>query len=144
MTISSDLFLAILSMDAYNRGYGAGIGDGRNVDANGVDIDGLGVAGAQIGTAQVKDVDLPDGSQAAGFYAAAYTVGAGVDGLAAGTTVISYRGTDGNPRLRHSGAGRRPEPGIHAVTGEKECSRQRFSRLFRHGFRVPRHGAAPE
>jgi hypothetical protein len=25
MTISKDLFLAILSMDAYNRGYGAGL-----------------------------------------------------------------------------------------------------------------------
>lgn len=25
MTISSDLFMSILSLDAYNRGYGAGI-----------------------------------------------------------------------------------------------------------------------
>jgi len=25
MTVSKDLFLAILSMDAYNRGYGAGL-----------------------------------------------------------------------------------------------------------------------
>jgi hypothetical protein len=28
MPISKDLFLAILSMDAYNRGYGAGMADG--------------------------------------------------------------------------------------------------------------------
>lgn len=30
MTISSELFLAILAMDSYNRGYGAGIDFGRN------------------------------------------------------------------------------------------------------------------
>jgi len=28
MAISPELFMAILSMDAYNRGYGAGIEDG--------------------------------------------------------------------------------------------------------------------
>jgi hypothetical protein len=28
MTISSELFMAILSMDSYNRGYNAGIEDG--------------------------------------------------------------------------------------------------------------------
>lgn len=39
MTISKDLFLAILSMDAYNRGYGAGLSDGINVKNN-VDQDG--------------------------------------------------------------------------------------------------------
>jgi hypothetical protein len=40
MTISKDLFLAILSMDAYNRGYGAGIADGDDSD-----LDGLGLGG---------------------------------------------------------------------------------------------------
>ncbi len=37
MTISKDLYLAILSMDAYNRGYGSGIADGGagNTDAVG-------------------------------------------------------------------------------------------------------------
>ncbi len=37
MSISKDLFLAILSMDAYNRGYGAGITDGQHIDGNGTD-----------------------------------------------------------------------------------------------------------
>ncbi|MCA3559514.1 MAG: hypothetical protein IOC82_00605 [Aestuariivirga sp.] len=34
------------------------------------------------------DISIPSGSEAAGFYASAYT-------LADGSTVISYRGTDG-------------------------------------------------
>jgi hypothetical protein len=85
MSVSEkDLFLAILAMDSYNRGYGAGINDGG---AN--DTDGLGEAGKQIGTATVKAVELPTGSEAAGFYAVAYQTDYG--------TVISYRGTDSAP-----------------------------------------------
>ena len=95
MTLSSDLFLSILSMDAYNRGYGAGLSDGRHVE-NGVDL-GLGDAiGTQIGTAEISSrvSSDPNGeARAAGFYAIAYTVN-GVDDIADGTTVISYRGTD--------------------------------------------------
>ena len=95
MTISKDLFLAILSMDAYNRGYNSG-------------ISGLGGEGSKIGAATIgKDAEqlLDQGAaKAVSFYAVAYelnnrpdgTGGSGVDGLAAGTTVISYRGTD-NP-----------------------------------------------
>ena len=90
MTISKDLFLAILAMDSYNRGYGAGIADG---DQN--DTDGLGEAGSQIGSATILNIPLPQNAQAAGFYAVAYTVGAGVEGITPGTTVLSYRGTDG-------------------------------------------------
>jgi hypothetical protein len=86
MTISKELYLAILSMDAYNRGYGAGIADGGKADT-----DGLGEAGSQIGQATVKAVDLPIGAQAAGFYAVAY------DDPTYGT-IISYRGTD-NPSI---------------------------------------------
>ena len=97
MTISKDLLLAILSMDSYNRGYGAGLSDGQNV-VNGVDVDGLGEAGSVIGSASVKAIDLPAGSQDAGFYAIAYkldaAVGEGADRLAKDTTIISYRGTD--------------------------------------------------
>ena len=36
MSISKDLFLAILSMDAYNRGYGAGVGDGEANEPDGL------------------------------------------------------------------------------------------------------------
>lgn len=42
MTISKDLFLAILSMDSYNRGYNAGINFGPGSD------------GAPIGNATVS------------------------------------------------------------------------------------------
>ncbi|WP_299862490.1 hypothetical protein [uncultured Hoeflea sp.] len=86
MTISNDLFLAILSMDSYNRGYDAG-------------ITGLGGEGARIGAATItKDAEqlLSAGeAEAAGFYAIAYKItDAGVDGLSDGDVVISYRGTD--------------------------------------------------
>ena len=82
MTISKDLFLSILSMDAYNRGYNPG-------------IEGLSDApGTRIGNATILNANIPQGSQAASFYALSYTIGAGVDGIAPGTTVISYRGTD--------------------------------------------------
>ena len=96
MTIKKDLFLAILSMDVYNRGYGAGISDEKHVENN-IDL-GLGDAvGIQIGNATINfrtDSDPQGAAAAAGFYAVAYTVGEGVEGLTAGTTVISYRGTD--------------------------------------------------
>jgi hypothetical protein len=86
VSISKELFLSILAMDSYNRGYGAGLGS---------DTDGLGsIAGTKIGNATILDNDLPTGSQAVGFYAISYKVGSGVDGLASGTTVISYRGTN--------------------------------------------------
>lgn len=88
----ADLMLAILAMDSYNRGYGAGLGDGVNVDGQGNDTDGLGEAGKQVGTATVLNVPLPQGAEAAGFYAVAYQWN--------GQTVISYRGTD-NPEPRY-------------------------------------------
>ena len=78
MTISDkDLFLAILSMDAYNRGYEPGITLSGNTIGNAtltVDSAILTVNGARI--------DEP-----AGFYAAAYDTNSW-------GTVISYRGTD--------------------------------------------------
>ena len=89
MSISKDLFLAILSMDAYNRDYDAG-------------ISGLGEKGERIGNAVLlddSDVLVDENGdridQAAGFYAISYTIeGNGVDGLSSGDTVISFRGTD--------------------------------------------------
>jgi len=69
MSISPELMYAILSMDAYNRGYGAGIGDA---------VTGLGESG-QIGTATLKtraELGISETQyqewQAAGFYAVAY------------------------------------------------------------------------
>lgn len=94
MPISKDLFLAILSMDAYNRGYGAGI---NNEGIN--DTDGLGTIGSKIGRATVRDEsDVDDGTPSveAGFYTLAYEmdaeVGTGSDKLLAGDTVIACRG----------------------------------------------------
>jgi hypothetical protein len=80
-------------MDSYNRGYAAGIGS---------EEDGLGSAArTKIGNATIlNDSDIlrdDNGAQldqAAGFYAISYTIGSGVDGLASGTKVISYRGTN--------------------------------------------------
>jgi hypothetical protein len=86
MTISKDLFLAILSMDAYNRGYGAGISDGGENDP-----DGLGGIESHIGGATIvnqSNVAANSDAVNAGFYAIAYDWN--------GETVISYRGTD-NP-----------------------------------------------
>jgi hypothetical protein len=86
MPISKDLFLAILAMDAYNRGYNAGIGN---------NVDGLGRTG-KIGNATINDVALPTGSVSASFYAQSYTISGATGDLASlnGQTVISYRGTD--------------------------------------------------
>ncbi len=87
MSTSKDLLLAILSMDSYNRGYNPG-------------IEGLGESGF-IGSARIlsrpNEVDYQEWNDA-GFYAVSYTldasVGEGADVLSAGSTVISYRGTD--------------------------------------------------
>lgn len=110
MTISKDLFLAILSMDAYNRGYGAGLADTPSGATNGLGVTSGGNI-VRIGNAEIKydSAVLVDGNeerldQPAGFYAIAYDItGPGYqdddptgDHLTAGDTVISYRGTD-NP-----------------------------------------------
>ena len=81
MTVSKELFLAILAMDSYNRGY-----------ASGVQIGGPN----SLGSATIESNNLSERQEVrdAGFYAQTYTIGAGVTGIAPGTTVISYRGTD--------------------------------------------------
>jgi hypothetical protein len=78
--MKDDLFLAILAMDAYNRGYRVG-------------LDLSSTSGSKaIGAATFyKDSSDPkffpaDDAQAAGFYSVAYQWG--------DKTVISYRGTD--------------------------------------------------
>lgn len=80
MTISMDLFLALLAMDSYNRGY-----DPEVV-----------LTGSSLGTASVGLPEDRSDWVGVGFYAISYTVGSGVEGIAPGTTVISYRGTDQN------------------------------------------------
>ncbi len=90
MNISPELFMAVLSMDAYNRGYESGIGG----------PDGLGSAiGTMIGNASISYAsDSIENSEerTAGFYAVAYQWN--------GETVISDRGTDNlNPLAQGSG-----------------------------------------
>lgn len=83
--MNRDLFLAILSMDSYNRSYGVGVNlpAGANQIGNAIitrDSSSL----VENGVRQ----DIP-----AGFYALAYDVsGAGIGGLDG--TVIAYRGSD--------------------------------------------------
>ena len=84
MAISKDLFLAILSMDSYNRGYSPGIN----------------LSGTAIGNASIDKTSsiLLDGNgqpldQPAGFYAISYNTSA-VSGFSAGEKTIAYRGTD--------------------------------------------------
>jgi hypothetical protein len=74
MSVSNELFLSLLAMDSYNRGYTPGMTD-LSSDP-----------GTRIGNAVILANDLPSGSEAAGFYALSYTWN--------GQTVISYRGTD--------------------------------------------------
>jgi hypothetical protein len=79
--MNRDVFLSLLALDSYNRGYGEGVfteprGGGAVQNE----------AGRTIGNATIIDVPLPEGSLAAGFYAIAYEWN--------GETVISYRGTN--------------------------------------------------
>ncbi len=76
MTIARDLFLAILALDSYNRGYNAGV-------AGLSDAGSLGTA--TLTTDSTEKLGL-GATQAAGFYATAYDWN--------GETIISYRGTD--------------------------------------------------
>ena len=78
------VFNAVLSMDAYNRGYNAGIVFGNNPGANNYSLD---TAGTQIGVATIFRNKGDTSAQDIGFYALAYDIGG------AGK-IISYRGTD--------------------------------------------------
>ena len=83
--MNRDLFLAILSMDTYNRGYNAGV----KLPSGAVLIGNATIT--KDSSSLVSDgvrLDIP-----AGFYAIAYDLSnAGVAGLTG--TVIAYRGTD--------------------------------------------------
>ncbi len=80
MTVSPRaLFSAILAMDVYNRGYGQG----------------LVVNGDHLGNAKISsNVTTPASWSDSSFFAQQYTLESAVGDLAAGTTIISYRGTD--------------------------------------------------
>jgi hypothetical protein len=79
--MNREVFLSLLGLDSYNRGYD------QNVLLNkGDSITGQDEAGRTIGSATIADVPLPAGSINAGFYAIAYEWN--------GETIISYRGTN--------------------------------------------------
>jgi hypothetical protein len=68
MTLNRDLFLSILAMDSYNRGYGSGVNLRGDL--------------TRIGNATLRPFgeDEQQGWQAAGFYALAYDM-SGVSGF---------------------------------------------------------------
>ncbi len=74
-TSSSDLMLAILAMDAYNRGYNSSI-----------DLGGIKKIGFATAESDSSDKLSLEETQKVGFYAVCYNLG--------GKSVISYRGTD--------------------------------------------------
>jgi Ca2+-binding RTX toxin-like protein len=79
MSVSPSLMHAILAMDAYNRGYDAGISSPGSNE---------GLSGNQIGTATISrktEADTEPNAVAASFFAISYTWNS--------QTVISYRGT---------------------------------------------------
>jgi Lipase (class 3) len=80
--VNRDVFLSILAMDSYNRGYGPGV-KSLSVEAN----------VTKLGNATIKTdsvIELGSNAQSAGFYAIAYNWSHdGID-----ETVVSFRGTD--------------------------------------------------
>ena len=80
MTISSELYMALMSMDSYNRGYGQRL-----------DVQAAGASATQLGNATIglnsteQAAGIPGGI-AAGFFAQSYTLN--------GQKIIAYRGTD--------------------------------------------------
>lgn len=88
--MNKDLFLAILSLDTYNRGYAKGVVVSGSRD--GLD---LGEPSRQIGNATILSQDISDAAVNAGFYALSYKINDNsVAGLAKDSTVIAYRGSD--------------------------------------------------
>lgn len=82
--MNRDVFLSLLALDAYNRGYGQGVFLNPSDSLNGQEE-----RNRFIGTARVtnqSDVEVETPGVDAGFYAIAYDWN--------GETVISYRGTN--------------------------------------------------
>ena len=83
MSISPELFMAILSMDSYNRGYNRGYNPGIS-DLNSANIgNATAIDQTAVGIGEPEYQEW----QSAGIYAVAYDWN--------GQTIISYRGTDG-------------------------------------------------
>ncbi|NMW32946.1 hypothetical protein HKD42_12820 [Altererythrobacter sp. RZ02] len=74
--MNREVFLSLLALDSYSRGYGQNVGGLSNVGKIGT---------AEIVTDALAELDKDD-VLAAGFYAIAYEW--------QGETIISYRGTD--------------------------------------------------
>ena len=84
------LFLAILAMDSYNRGYGISF-----------DVAAMSDDPTKIGNATLLDLGVPSGWELQSFFAQAYEMAGGVEGLSG--TVVSFRGTD-NPNPLSAGS----------------------------------------
>jgi hypothetical protein len=99
--------LAILSMDAYDQGYGAGIGGvGRTI----------GNAKFQFDSSVLDTPGNTDVAQSVGFYAAAY--------FYAGQTIVAYRGT---VPIRLTQTPTRASVGHHGGHGHPAARRSCFS-----------------
>ncbi len=87
--MNRDVFLSILALDSYNRGYGANL--------NGLaQSGGIGLAAIGINSSVLLDANGQRLDEAAGFYRIAYDV-SNVSGVLPGDRVISYRGTSASP-----------------------------------------------
>ena len=86
MPMNREVFLSLLALDAYNRGYGENVG---GLETPTLDADGNPVEDIRLGRAQIisdSEAVLGPNAQAAGFYAIAYDWN--------GERVISFRGTN--------------------------------------------------
>ena len=81
--MNKEVILSILAMDSYQRGYAPGIKD----------IAGNRIGQFSIGLDSTQYSETVSG-QDQGFYALSYVLDESWAGIPAGTTVISYRGTD--------------------------------------------------
>ena len=79
--MNRDVFLSILTMDSYNRGYGQGV-----LLKSGDSSAGTQEIGRKLGNATIVAQNITGAAQSAGFYAIAYEWN--------GERVISFRGTD--------------------------------------------------
>jgi hypothetical protein len=84
MPMTTEVYMALLAMDSYNRGYGQSL----DVVANGASTTQIGNANVEI-----SSNTIPASSEvAAGFFAQSYTLN--------GQKIIAYRGTDDEFHLK--------------------------------------------